>query len=119
MPQIVQPGGDGFGRAGIGGQRDLMDVADAHEGAHVGLVRLGGERIAKEDDGANLAEGDAGADDQVAAVGAVGDAFDASAGALRDQSAGAARGDERESLEHVAMAQHEFDRARPFSGRGR
>ena len=56
-----------------------MDVADPHQGAHVRLVRLGGERIAKEDDGADLAQGDAGPDDQVAAVRAVGDALDVEA----------------------------------------
>ena len=85
-----------------------MHIADAQQGSHIGLVRLGGERVAEEDDGLNLAKGDAAADDQIAAIRTVRDAFDFQARFLADQSPRAAGGDERVSLQDVAVADGEL-----------
>ncbi len=88
----------------IGGQRYLVDVADPEEGGDVGLVRLGREGVAEEDDGPDLAESDAAADDQVSPIRAVGDAFDLQSRFLRDQPARAAGGYERVALQDGAVA---------------
>ena len=54
----------------IGGDRDVVDVADAQEGCNVWFVRLGGQGIPQEDDEVDFASGDASADLLVAAQGA-------------------------------------------------
>jgi hypothetical protein len=84
-----------------------VDVADPHQGAHVGLVRLGGERVAEKDHCANLAHGHAGPDDEVAAVRPVGDAVDHEARLFLQQPPGAAGRHERQALEDLAMAEDE------------
>ena len=104
-----EPGGDGGGGAGVGGEGNLVYVADPHQGAHVGLVRLGGERVAEEDHSADLPQGHAGPNDQIAAVRAMGDAFDGEARFLGNQPARAAGGDERIPGEDFAVLADEFD----------
>ena len=60
-----------------------MHVADAQKRGDVGLVGLRGERIAEENHRVNLPHGHAPANDEVAAVRAMGDALDLPAVTIR------------------------------------
>ena len=49
--QVVE---DGFSAVGVGAEGDLIDVAEAAEGFNIGVVWMGGERIAEEDHTADV-----------------------------------------------------------------
>src|SRR5688500_5602610 len=55
-----QPLHDRLRRRRVGRQRNAVHVADPHQSAHVGLVRLGSQGIAEEDHRPDLSQGYAG-----------------------------------------------------------
>jgi len=75
---------------------NVVDIADAQEALDVGFVGVGAEGIDEEEDGADLAGGDAGGDLGVAAHRAGEQAFNFQAGGGGDALAGGACGDESE-----------------------
>ena len=93
----------------VGGEGDVVDVADAHEALDVGVVRVGGEGIDDEDDGLAIAGGDEGGDLRIAAERAGEEAFDGEAGGLGDASAGGAGADEMEFAQRDLVVLTEGD----------
>lgn len=62
-----EPLDDGLCGAAVGDERNLVDVADSHQGGNVGLMRLRGERIAEKEHCVDLSHGHPASDDQVSA----------------------------------------------------
>ena len=98
-----------FGGGLIRGQGNVVDVADAQEALDVGFVRVGAEGINEEEDGADLAGGDARGDLGVTAHRAGEEAFNFQAGGGGDAFAGGAGGNEGECGEFGAVALAEGD----------
>lgn len=86
-----------------------MDVADSKQALDVGLVGVGAEGIDEEEDGVDLAGGDAGGDLGVAAHGAGEEAFDVEPCGGGDALAGGAGGDEFQVGEMRLVAKAEGD----------
>jgi len=80
-----------------------VNVANAQEGADVGLVGLGGEGVAEEDDGEDFVGRNLCADLKVAAFGAGAQAFEFEAGGVVHVASGGARRDQREVTQHVGV----------------
>jgi hypothetical protein len=81
------------GRA-VAGDGNVVEDGDAQERAHVGLVRMGLERIPEEDEHVELARGDERADLLVTAERAALEPGHLEVPPLRDEPAGGPRGDE-------------------------
>ena len=60
--QGFEPSGERDGAGGIRGERHIMHVTDAHQGADIGFVRLGSQWIAEEKYGQYVTLGDLCAD---------------------------------------------------------
>ena len=95
----LQPAHDGVGGGEVGGQWDLMDIADPQESGHIGLVRLGSEGIAEEDHGLDGSLNDSGADLEISAMRTGGEAFDSEIGFFIEDRPGGSCGQEWEASE--------------------
>ena len=103
---LVEPGHNCIGCARIGRQRNSMNVANAHQGRDIRLVRLSSERVAEEDDGHDFPFGHARANHQVASFRAVSHALHLERQFPIEQVARAGRGDERIPLEQRQISPH-------------
>ena len=65
-----------FGGGDVGGQRDVVDIAQAQQGHFVGFTGLGVDGVAEEQQQIDLVAGDAGRDLLVAALNAREEALD-------------------------------------------
>ncbi len=91
---LLHPEDDRFGSAAVGGEGDVVYVADSHQRAHIGFVRLSRERIAEEENRGDAAFRDASANDEVATIRSVGDPFDRQPEFIMQQPSGIPCGDE-------------------------
>lgn len=112
LPMPAEPFHDRFGGGGVGGERNLMHVANPHQGGDVRLVGLGGQGITKEDHCLDFPFRDPAANDQIAAGWAVSDAFDVKRELIVQQAAGVARRHELAAGEVFAMGSHEIEQIR-------
>ena len=94
---------------GVGGEGDVVHVANPHQGGNIRFMRLGGEWITKEEDSADFSLCHTAANDQVAAGGAVRDTFDFEIEFVSNQPAGAAGRNQRMCGKQVAMLADEIE----------
>jgi hypothetical protein len=101
--QGFEPSGERNGTRGIRGERHIVHVTDAHQGADIGFMRLSGQWITEEKYGQHVAFSDLRSDLLIATQWTGKHAGDLEAGEFGKDRTGGAGGNQGEMTQNIAV----------------